>query len=319
MSVQIDNNGLYSLPAKVVARLMSKYYNAKNTFIADQLLPKVIVDKTVGAGKIAIAIYNAKDAEWFDGKRALKAPISQIESGYFETKTVELEETSGKIITDVRTFNKMLDVHGSESAVHNQLFRDILDQIALKLEYEAATILQTTSNYNSTQVHAKTDTYWDTSSGLPYEDIQAMLDASPIPTNTLWFGKAAWSSVITNENVRKIMSVNQDRVIQPNWFMDLFKQSGITNLVVGNGVSKNADGTTSNLWGDKVGALYVSSDLGEESFGRNFATTSTITMTRELNEHNKLHSHAGTIDNVYSIVSKRAGNIITAINDPSPS
>lgn len=317
MSVQIDTNGLYTLPAKIVARLMSKYYNAKNTFIADQLLPKIVLDKTVGAGKVAIAIYNAKDSDWFDGKRALKAPISQIESGYFETKTVELEETSGKIITDARTFNKMLDVHGSEGAVHNQLFRDIMDQIALKLEYEASIIMQTTSNYNSAQVHAKTDTYWDTSSGLPYEDIQAMLDASPITTNTLWFGKAAWSSVITNENVRKIMSVNQDRVIQPQWFMDLFKQSGITNLVVGNGVSKAADGTISNLWGDKAGAVYVSSDLGEESFGRNFATTSNITMTRSIDEHDRIHSHAGTIENVYSIVSKRAGNIITAINKPS--
>lgn len=312
----IDTNGIYTMPATAVGVLMKKYLNADRNFIADMVLPKVVVGATVGAGKIAIKIWDSNDGVWFDGKRARKAPISETEGGTYSIIEVDLEETSGKITTDIRDWNRELQAAASETALHSTKFTEIMNQIALKLEIEANTLIMTAANYNSAQVNVKTDTRWDTAAGYPVKDIGTMIKNAPIKPNTIAMSEGAWFAIANNPNVAAIMGVNQDRVIQPEWFSGIFAKSGITNIQIGTAVTKNADGTISDVWNDSVALLRVDSNKDMEAFGRNYSTTSTFNMTRTLLEHDTLWSHAGRFENVYKVVSKRAGNLITGVLTP---
>jgi len=231
----------------VLTSLATGYTNAQ--FVADQLMPFVLVDKEGGK----IPIFGKDHFKVYNTERALRAKSNRISPADIGSVDVALDEHDLEYPIDYR--------EDAESAypLQAQATMSVVEGIRLRHEKMVADIAQAAGNYASgnkiTLSGTSQFTHADSDPEGVVSDAKAAVRAKVVKEpNTMVIGYAAWRSMKRNKQLKAILSDTRSRLVQLADLREIFE---IENIVVGRAVMASDAGVTSDIWGDNIVLAYV--------------------------------------------------------------
>lgn len=231
----------------VLSALATGYSNA--SFVGDQLLPFVYVDKEGGKipvfGKDAFRVYATE--------RALRAKSNRINPEDIGEIDVSLDEHDLEFPIDYR--------EDAESAFPLQAHATdrVVEGIRLRHEKMVADMTQNPANYPTGNKIALSGTDVFTNAGSDPEGVvddakAAVRDKIVKEPNTMVIGYKTWRVLKRHAKLKAILSDTRSRLVQLADLRDIFE---IENIVVGKGVYATDAGVTADLWGASLVLAYV--------------------------------------------------------------
>lgn len=236
----------------VLTNIVRGYSNEE--FIGKYLFPFVDVDMSEGKipafGKEAFKVY--------DAKRALRAnsnkiPPDTLSSVAYITEEYDMSYPIDYLESGEAVFN--LEAHAAQR---------VSESLMLKHEKIVADLLQTYTNYASTNYTTLTTTQFNDTDAKPVTTIKTGMAAlrsviGKYP-NTMVMGATVWENLMTNTGITDLIKYTGFGVVT----IEILKQlTGIQNIYVGKSIY-TADGsdTFTDIWGDNVVLAYVAPPKG---------------------------------------------------------
>lgn len=254
-----------------LSELARGYSNAD--LVGTYLLPVVQVQKESGK----VPIFTKEAFKSYNTKRGLRADSNIMNPENTTTTSFTLDENDISYPMDVRELSDAayaLDEHATFT---------VSEILALALENEIATLVQTDSNYpTGSKVTLTGNDQWTSTNAAsqPIDDIETAKDAirSKIgkDPNTIVFGAAAWRTFKNHSTVIDRIkytggSVGTVPVITSMAAASLLE---IPNVYIGKAINRSDADVASDVWSDNVILAYVDPGIpniaGENGVIRNF-------------------------------------------------
>jgi hypothetical protein len=248
----------------------------QGTYVAEQLFPRL----PQALSAITLAQLGDERFKRYNLRRAPGTATKRVDVSY-QGKTYTIDQQSVEVpiprelireSDESRRLNvgNYLDI----SRVAMVTAKDILD---LDYEGDVATVATTSGTYAGGHVLALAGgTKWSASTGTPVTNIRDNADVIRKKIgkrpNTLLLSADAAICLVTNAEVKTYLSANQ---MGPATMDQLKSILNVSNIVVGDAILKDANGTGTDVWGNNAVLAYVPSmggsggdiSLAEPAFG----------------------------------------------------
>ena len=238
----------------VLTTLATGYTNEQ--FVADQLMPYVLVDKEGGK----IPLFGKEHFKVYSTERALRAKSNRINPADIGTVDVALDEHDLEYPIDYR--------EDAESAYPLQARATYATTEGIRLRHEVmvADMVQNPANFPAGNKIALSGTSRFTDPASDPEgvvsDAKAAVRAKIVKEpNTLVIGYSSWRVMKRHPQLKAILSTNRPRMVQLADLREIFE---IENIIVGRAVKASDSGVTTDIWGDNLVLAYVPKAKADE-------------------------------------------------------
>lgn len=248
----------------------------QGSFIAEQLFPRL--PQTLSG--ITLAKTGDERLKKYNLRRAPGTATKRVDISY-EGKVYTVNQYSVEVPIPRELIRESDESRKLNVGNHLDVSRIAMvtanDILLLDYEIEVATLAMSTSSYASGHVLALAGTTkWSAATGTPVTDILAAADVIRKKIgkrpNKLTLSADAFSAIRTNAEVKTYLSSNQ---VGPATLDQLKTILNVAEIVVGDAVWKDADGTGTDVWGNnailayvpKIGGNGTDISLAEPGFG----------------------------------------------------
>lgn len=244
----------------VLTEVSQKYTNAPDAFIADKLLPVIVVPKKTGK-------------YWAYNKDNLRVGATDIDLRTGRSQTAEA--SFGKSLSDFGPLQEHAlkdfitkdeyEMTDSPLSAETDVVEFLSEKMTLARELSAANILRSTTVITQNTTLSGTSQFNDYANSDPFVSIKngviAARNSSFKVPNTISMGWDVWMTLVDHPKFLDRIKWNQTGVITEADFLKLFAPYGITKLFIGKAMRDTSvegqTATTSSIWGKDVLIAYV--------------------------------------------------------------
>jgi len=254
---------------------------SNNAFVAQNLFPTIYSEKE----KIDIFEFNKEAFQIYDTERAIRANSNVIAPKGFNKHTTTLTEHDLSYPIDYREEQEAekvkLQLHATNVVTQG---------LQLKHEKACADLVQDLNNYSQENkiILSGTSSFTHKDSdpqGVIDDAKDAVSKKIAQDPNTMIIGQDAWKALKRNEQLKGLISNNNNKIVTLNHLKEFFE---VENIVIGKSIFADEKGEFVRIWKDNIVLAYVP-PLGSSrtEYDPSFAYTVRLKNALNIDEYTK--------------------------------